>query len=279
MSSSTPSATRRLWSRILRNAAALARLRVLDCLNQRTCHDIIGTGAGGDLTKRFDSVAEQTMIAYLEPLVAFTLVSEEAGIKQVGSNPKGFLIMDPIDGSVNISHNISFACIAIAYAAELMLDGLEVAVVLDLFSGSCYHAVRGEGAFKDMKRIHPSGENLLETSLVGVDGDFPPKSLRMAAKGTKVPIRYTRHFGANALELCFVADGSLDGFIDLRGKFRGIDLAAASLILNEAGAALIDQYGAAVKGKCTNDARYAYIAARDEPFAKKLLALASKNLD
>ncbi len=271
------SATQRLWSRILRNAATLARLRVLDCLNQGTCRDAVGTGAGGDITKQFDSVAEQTMLSYLERFVQFTLVSEEAGIKQIGTKPQGFLIMDPIDGSTNISNNISFACIAIAYAKELVFDALEAAVVLDLFSGSCYHAIKGAGAYRDRRSIRPSGQNPFGASLVGVDAKFPPKNLERFLEGKDgESISYTRHYGTNALELCFVADGSLDGFIDLRGEFRGTDLSAASLILKEAGAVLIDQNGVAITGECSNEVRYSYIAARDEAFAKKLLALASK---
>jgi myo-inositol-1(or 4)-monophosphatase len=38
------------------------------------------------------------------------------------------------------------------------------------------------------------------------------------------------------LELCFVADGSTDAFVDIRGKLRTTDVAAAFLILKEAGA-------------------------------------------
>jgi myo-inositol-1(or 4)-monophosphatase len=276
VSSSLPLERQRFWSRILRNAAGLARLRVLDCLRQRSCHDAIGTGAGGDVTKGFDAVAEHTMTTYLEKFASFTLVSEEAGNKQFGSNPEGFLIMDPIDGSTNISHAISFACIAIAYGSDLNFNGIECAVVLDLFSGICYHAIKRRGAFRESKRIQPAIPNPLDTSLVGVDVRFPPASLMIPSKNAeKQPIRFTRHFGANALELCYVADGSLDGFIDLRGVFRGTDLAAPSLILTEAGAVLINQKGLPVKGQCTNDARYSYIAARDEAFAKKLLTLAS----
>ncbi|MFX1403446.1 MAG: inositol monophosphatase family protein [Promethearchaeota archaeon] len=266
----------RFWSRNLRNAAGLARLRVLECLRKGSCRDAVGTGAGGDTTKEFDSVAEQTMISYLERLTSFTVISEETGTTQCGPNPEGFLIMDPIDGSTNVSHDISFACIAIAYGPELIFDALECAVVLDLFSGICYHAVKGQGAFRESERIYPAEPTPLDTSLVGVDSRFPPVSLSIPSKGTdKQRVRFIRHFGANALELCYVADGSLDGFIDLRGVFRGTDLAAPSLILNEAGAALLDQKGLPVKGQCTNETHYSYLAARDESFAKNLLALAS----
>ena len=47
--------------------------------------------------------------------------------------------------------------------------------------------------------------------------------------------KHIRHFGANALELCFVADGLTDAFVDIRGKLRTTDVAAGFLILKEAG--------------------------------------------
>lgn len=260
------------WYRHLRNAAALARLRVLSCLKTSSCQDEIGTGAGGDVTKKFDLVAEQTMIEYLMNFTSFTLVSEEAGMRKVGANPNGFLIMDPIDGSTNVSHGIPFACIAIAYATELEFDSIEVAVVLDLFSGTCYHSSRGKGSFRDIHKIRPAESNSLKTSLVGFDSGLPVNQEKVQYSD-EPQIRYTRHLGANALELCYVADGSLDAFIDLRGIFRGTDLAAATLILREAGAVLINRNGENIRGKCTNDEHYDYIAARDEAFAQILLKL------
>jgi myo-inositol-1(or 4)-monophosphatase len=214
------------------------------------------------------------MIEYLRNFTSFTLVSEEAGMQNVGTNPNGFLIMDPIDGSTNVSHGIPFACIAVAYATELEFASLEAAVVLDLFSGTCYHAIRGKGSFRDTHKILPAEPSSLKTSLVGFDSGFPANQ-EMFQNSGEPQIRYTRHLGANALELCYVADGSLDGFIDLRGIFRGTDLAAAALILREAGAVLIDRHGKNVVGKCTNDEHYDYIAARDIDFAQTLITLAS----
>jgi myo-inositol-1(or 4)-monophosphatase len=274
--SSISSSTQRLWRRLLQNAAGLARLRVLDCITDGACHEAIGTGAGGDVTKQFDAIAEQTMVEYVARFASYTLVSEEAGVKEVGNNPEGFLIMDPIDGSTNVSHNIRFACIAIAYASELTFDDVEVAVVMDLFSGKSYHAIEGGGAFCDQNRISSAGTSPIEIQLVGVDANYPPEPLeRFAKEAREKTIQYTRHFGANALELCFVADGSLDGFIDLRGVFRGTDLAAASLILKEAGATLVNEKGSVINGPCTNESRYSYIAARNQQIANTLLKLAS----
>ena len=47
--------------------------------------------------------------------------------------------------------------------------------------------------------------------------------------------KHIRHFGANALELCYVANGLTDAFVDIRGKLRTTDVAAGFLILKEAG--------------------------------------------
>lgn len=267
--------TQRFWLRNLRNAAALARLRVLASLQTRNSRNDIGIGAGGDVTKQFDLVAEQTITEYLSRRSSFTLISEEAGTQTIGTNPKGYVIMDPIDGSTNVAHGISFACIAVAFASKPRFGSIEVAVVQDLFSENVYHAARGKGAMRNFQSIQLSSENQLISNLVGVDDGFPSfHSTREQTDSSNERVQFIRHFGANALELCFVADGSLDGFVDLRGVFRGTDLAAPALILQEAGASLVNEAGKPLTGRCTNIERYSLVAARNDQFSQWLLALA-----
>ena len=266
----------RFWLRNLRNAAALARRHVLACLQSSSGREVVGTGAGGDVTKRFDLVAEQTVTEYLSRRSAFTLISEEAGTQTIGSNPRGFIIMDPVDGSTNVAHGISFACIAVAFASEPRFKSIEVAVVQDLFTETVYHAARGKGAMKNFQSIQPSTEKQLSSSLVGVDDRFPSIHSNPKRDGiANAKIQFIRHFGANALELCLVADGSLDGFVDLRGVFRGTDLAAPALVLQEAGASLVNEAGKPLDGACTNDEKYSFVAARNDQFSQHLLALAN----
>ena len=52
-----------------------------------------------------------------------------------------------------------------------------------------------------------------------------------------------RHFGANALEVCYVAEGITDAFIDIRGKLRVTDIVASYLILKEAGGTILSPEG------------------------------------
>ena len=52
-----------------------------------------------------------------------------------------------------------------------------------------------------------------------------------------------RALGSIALDMCFVADGTLDGIIDTRGLVSGYDIMASALILKESGGTLTDLKG------------------------------------
>jgi myo-inositol-1(or 4)-monophosphatase len=262
-----------MWEKSLRDATSLARERVLSCLqNEPGCMEITGVGAGGDETKRFDQVAEQAIIDSLKNQLSFTLISEEAGEQQIGTSPGGYVILDPIDGSTNLSHNLPFACISAAFCNKPELESTKVAVVLEVYSGACFHAIQGRGAYCDESRIRPAETKPLEKCLIGVDDEFPPKLVASKQQSAR-RLGSTRHLGSNALELCYVAAGKIDAFIDLRGTFRGVDLAASQLILKEAGAVLIDQKEKPITGKCTNEAKYSFLAASSLRLARELLKL------
>ncbi len=275
MHASHPIAESLTWCRRLRNAATLARLRVLASLGTPGCFDAVRLGAGGDVTREFDQVAEHAVIEYLQEFASFTLVSEEAGVQRIGRTPEGCVILDPIDGSVNFSRTLSICCISAAYAPQPLLEAVQAAVVLNVFSGSCFHAVQGLGAFRDAERIQPASPRTLEECVIGVDADFPsPIRLGIPVANSTLRTRHTRHLGSNALELCYVADGTFDAFVDLREAFRGTDLAAAWLVLREAGASILNTAGEPLTGKCTNQDRYSFVAAANLQLGLDLLRLA-----
>jgi len=74
--------------------------------------------------------------------------------------------------------------------------------------------------------------------------------------------------------LCYVADGTFDAFVDLRNAFRGTDLAAAWLVLREAGAVLLNTAGEPLTGRCTNQEKYSFVAASNLQLGRELLGLA-----
>lgn len=81
--------------------------------------------------------------------------------------------------------------------------------------------------------------------MIGVDlNSYKAEKIAQRLSSLFQRVKHIRHFGANALELCYVADGVTDAFIDLRGKLRATDIAAAWLILREAGAIMAKPDGA-----------------------------------
>ncbi len=50
-------------------------------------------------------------------------------------------------------------------------------------------------------------------------------------------------YGCAALELCYIASGIFDAFIDMRNMLRITDIAAAKLIVEEAGGRVTDWDG------------------------------------
>jgi myo-inositol-1(or 4)-monophosphatase len=61
-----------------------------------------GKGAGGDISRNIDIIAEKTVLDYLREINFDCIVlGEECGRVELSKKPKGFIIMDAIDGSAN----------------------------------------------------------------------------------------------------------------------------------------------------------------------------------
>ncbi|WP_415281111.1 inositol monophosphatase family protein [Candidatus Nitrososphaera sp. FF02] len=191
----------------------------------------MGRGAGGDISRRIDLVAEKTVIEALKKRgVDATIIGEECGRIE---GKKGYVIMDAIDGTTNSSRGIPFYCCSLAYATDFRLSAVTHAAVIDLSNGDLYYASKGKGAFCNGKRIRvkkPGNDVVVGMNVSGIDDDVVRRLAPVMKKANHV-----RLFGAVALELCYLARGMLDASIDLRGKIRPTDIAAAYLIVKEAG--------------------------------------------
>ncbi|MCW4001910.1 MAG: hypothetical protein NWE97_01795 [Candidatus Bathyarchaeota archaeon] len=232
-----------------------------------------GIGAGGDTMKKIDLVAEKALIETLEENKAScTLISEETGRKRIGSHPSGFYVTtDPVDGTTNAIRGIPFMATAIAVSKAPYLKDVETALVSDLFHNVTYTAQRGRGAFRDGERIKPSQTSSLEEAVVGVDFN----TLRLREIVTKLEkvltrARHLRHLGANALEICYIADGTADAFIDIRGKLRVTDIVASHLIMLEAGGIMVTLEGAELDVPLAATQRVAFIAAANKTIYKAI---------
>ena len=172
-----------------------------------------------------DLVADEIVLGAIAA-ADYGVLSEESGLTVREGRP--LVIVDPLDGSTNASQGIPW------YATSLCLAdavGLVVGLVRNQATGETYRAVRGEGAWRDEHHIHPSECEELADAFIGLSG-MPPTNLGW---------RQYRALGASALDLCLVASGVLDGFIDCSVDAHGVwDYAAATLICAEAGATVVD---------------------------------------
>ena len=172
-----------------------------------------------------DLAADAAAVAVLDT-AGMGVLSEESGLHR--PDRPLLAVLDPLDGSTNASHRVPWYATSICV---LDTDGARAAVVVNQASGVRYEAARGSGARRDGIAIHPSGCETLATALVGING-LPPRHLGW---------RQFRALGAAALDLCAVADGTLDGYVDCMPDSHGPwDYLGGVLVCEEAGAAVMD---------------------------------------
>lgn len=160
------------------------------------------------------------------------ILGEEGGSSGGASGVRW--IVDPIDGTVNFLYGIP--AYAVSLAAEV--DGAVVAgVVADISAGTTYTAVAGGGARRDDVPLQVRGPAPVEQRMVltGFSYEAAQREIQAAAVARMLPrVRDIRRFGSCALDLCRVAEGTADAYVE-----EGVaiwDHAAGALIAAEAGA-------------------------------------------
>ena len=237
----------------------------------------LGTGAGGDATEQADLAAEEAIVETLKHHdVSFTLISEESGIKKFGAAPQGcFITVDPLDGTTNFMHGLPFYACSIAVSREPMLANVYAGTVADLVHDVAYSAFEGKGAYRDGKKIQTSKTSSLDDdAVVGLDlNTHKVKMLVPKVTALIEKTKHIRHFGANALELCYVANGLTDAFVDLRGKLRTTDVAAGFFILKEAGGIVTTPENQALNVELDPQQTLSFIASGNKKIHKQIINL------
>ena len=241
----------------------------------------LGRGAGGDLIKPVDLAAENAIVETLKAhALSFTLVSEEAGIKEIGKKPKSFYVTaDPIDGTTNLTRGLPFFATSIAISQKPELADVKAGMVVDLHNDVAYTAFLGKGAYRNGQLIKTSKITSLKEAVVGVDFNAYKAKVDVSTIAALIEnIKHTRHFGANAPEVCFVAAGLTDAFIDLRKKIRTTDIAASFLILKEAGGVVTDQDNKPINVELDPKQTLSFIASGNVVLHKEILGLVKKSV-
>jgi myo-inositol-1(or 4)-monophosphatase len=198
-----------------------------------------GVGEGGDRTLVIDRQCEDVVFEELEALAergaSFVAISEERGEVSFGDGGEARVVIDPIDGSLNARRTLPAHSLSVAVASGPTMADVELGYVHDFGAGESFLARRGEGATLDGEpiRVGEDGERL---ELLGVEA-AEPEGLLPVVRELADSVYRLRVVGSLAITCCYVAAGRFDAMTGLR-PCRSVDVAAAQLIVREAGGSL-----------------------------------------
>jgi myo-inositol-1(or 4)-monophosphatase len=219
------------WLALCRAAADDVRGVLLELPGRSEREPVVGRGMGGDETTAIDAAAEGVILARFAGLDA-TIVSEEAGVRGDG---KTYVVVDPIDGSLNAKRGIGFFSVSIAVASGPTMSDVDFGFVHDFGTGEEWTATRGEGARLNGAPL----EGQLPKDKIEILSFEATRTAAVAEQAAAVvDLAYRlRIMGSLALSLCHLAAGRVDAVCSLKPA-RAVDIAAAQLLVRERGLAI-----------------------------------------
>jgi myo-inositol-1(or 4)-monophosphatase len=191
----------------------------------------------GDFVSQADLEAQEAALAVIrEAFPGHAVMAEEGDASRASEerSDQPLWVVDPLDGTANFLHGHPMYAASVAVA----VGGRPIAGAVSCpTTGERWWAARGEGAWKNGCRINASSVPTLEGSLVGTGFPFKvqhliPQFLEQLARALRAGAG-VRRGGSASLDLCYVAEGRLDGFWELH--LAPWDFAAGIVIVEEAG--------------------------------------------
>jgi myo-inositol-1(or 4)-monophosphatase len=191
--------------------------------------ELVDWGVAGTRPGQYfsDLAADEAALAVLDR-AGLGALSEESGLHN--AERPIVVVLDPVDGSTNASRGLPWFATSLC---AVDADGARAALVVDLAGGARFEAVRGGGARVDGVPLAPSSATALADAVIGLSG-YPPRWLGW---------KQYRALGAQALDLCAVAAGRLDAYVDCSvGAHGAWDYLGGMLVCQEAGALVVDAF-------------------------------------
>jgi myo-inositol-1(or 4)-monophosphatase len=177
---------------------------------------------------RSDLVADRIALEILDG-AGFGVISEESGIHHGDRNI--VVVIDPVDGSTNASRRIPWWATSLCALDD---EGPLAALVVNQATGTRFDAFRDGGARCDGRTIAPTSARHMGEAMVAFSG-YPARHLGWLQ---------FRSLGAAALDLCAVASGTLDAFVDCAPvSLAPWDYLGGMLVCQEAGARVGEAFG------------------------------------
>lgn len=205
----------------------------------------------GDLITAIDKEANTVIRELLDdkkselPLV---LISEETGVEYFGSEPRYFMLLDPVDGSNNVRPfrtppPFIAMSLGIGTIADLQKhknpEAISVSVHGDIFSHRMYYALSGKGAFYQEKnnifqlKTSPI-RSVRQKCIIGIDFDNR-EQVSPQLKGLLESEIIQRRLGSSILDFCQLAGGQYDAYISESGRLKITDVSQSYHLVKEAG--------------------------------------------
>jgi myo-inositol-1(or 4)-monophosphatase len=220
------------WLALCRSAVEDVRGVLAELPLRSDREPVVGSGKGGDDTTAIDAAAERAILARFEGVDGLTIVSEEVGVIGDGAT---FVVIDPIDGSLNAKRGIGFFALSIAVASGPTMGDVDFGFVHDFGTEEEWTATRGEGATLEGRPL----EGDLPKERIEILAFEATRTASVAEKAAAVvDLAYRlRIMGSLALSLCHLAAGRIDAVCSLKPA-RAVDIAAAQLLVLELGLAI-----------------------------------------
>lgn len=195
-----------------------------------------------DLVTDADVETEKNILTFIrEQCPDDEILAEETEAHEKMSDAR-IWIVDPIDGTTNFAHDFPVYCVSVALWED---KKPKVGVVIEVNRNEEFTAVAGEGAWLNGEKITVSNTSNARDAFIGTG--FPYNDLSVVESYLKLfrhlmeELQGIRRPGAATFDLCCVASGRFDGFFEY--SLHAWDVAAAALIVKEAGGVITDWKG------------------------------------
>jgi myo-inositol-1(or 4)-monophosphatase len=158
-------------------------------------------------------------------------------------DPDYWWVLDPIDGTTNFAHGLSYFCVMVALATRDYTP--VIGVIYNPIQEECYYGYQGGGAFQDGQRLQVSTQTHLVNSLLitgfPYDRFHDPDNNLAEHNALMLQCQGVLRLGSAGLDLAYIAAGRAEGFWEQ--KLNRWDALAGMLLIREAGGTVTDYWG------------------------------------
>lgn len=202
-------------------------------------YEVKQKGQGFDLVTEYDHLSERIIIETLRShYPEDTILAEESGAMGDLSD-RNLWIVDPLDGTINFAHSLPLFAVSVAAVCngEVVCSAIYQPITQELFL-----AQKGQGATLNGEPLSVSTTSSIEGALIATSLSFhrhqdPALSIKRFAR-VAVETTGVAALGSAVMNLSYLAAGRYDAYWTGSGTLQPWDIAAASLLVQEAGGTL-----------------------------------------